>query len=118
MFYNDSSSNEGSPVRYPWSTWNTPGYRLKSSIAPPSAADLQYDLYSIQASKFANLDFGGRARTATLEAKRPAVPEVINVPPKPRLAIIDVNQLTRGSLEEVVRSQNTKIGKTKAREVY
>jgi cytosolic carboxypeptidase protein 6 len=113
IFY-DSSSNEGSPVRFPWSTWNTTGYRLKSSVPQTTATDLQYDLYNIQASKFANLEFGSNSRSRLTNYERKRTPiEIINVPPKPHLSIIDVNQLTRGSLEEVVRVQNARDRKFK-----
>ncbi|EAT34582.1 AAEL013187-PA, partial [Aedes aegypti] len=97
--YDTDTSNEGSPIRYMYSNYG--GFRMRA-IGPPD----QYSLSNIQTARFSNLDFSSdyrfkvtpKPKTAP-EHKMPPI-EMLTVPPKPCLTIIDFNQLTRGGLEE------------------
>ncbi|XP_055604992.1 cytosolic carboxypeptidase 6 [Uranotaenia lowii] len=99
--YDSSTSNEGSPVRYMYSNYG--GFRMRA-LGPPD----QYSLSSIQAARFSNLDFSSDYRFKVPpkikmipEPKMPPI-EIVNVPPKPCLTIIDFNLLTRGGLDEAI----------------
>lgn len=71
----------------------------------------QFSLLTIQSSKFNNLDFQNEYKLSSKLPDKPRMsthmrtksPEVLNVPPKPYLSIIDFNQLTRGGLEEATK---------------
>ncbi|XP_058823902.1 cytosolic carboxypeptidase 6 [Topomyia yanbarensis] len=112
--YDSSSSPEGSPIRYMYSTYG--GFRMRA-LGPPD----QYSLSNIQAARFSNLDFSNdfrfkvtpKTKTA-LEHKMPPI-EILNVPPKPCLTIIDFNQLTRGGLEEATSGRTFEREKDKIR---
>lgn len=95
--YDSSSSVEGSPVRYPFH--NTVN-RAKSCIPNQQMTD-QFSLLTIKNSTFTQLDFSHKPK-ATHTSQIPVAPKVVFVkePSRPHLSIIDVNQLTRGSLEE------------------
>ncbi|SPP80894.1 blast:Cytosolic carboxypeptidase 6 [Drosophila guanche] len=73
-------------------------YRRAATATCPAAHD-QYSCYSLGALKTGS-DHGGaigqgkRSARVTIELPLP-----VNVPPKPYLSIIDLNQLTRGSLK-------------------
>lgn len=98
----DSTSNEGSPTRAGF------GARCNRNIYLDSSSERkrdQYSLVSIQTSKFQKLDFNETKPIRSSPVKRSGNilggnDEIINIPPKPSLSIIDFNQLTRGGLEQ------------------
>lgn len=103
--YDSSTSNEGSPVRH---THFGYGFGTRSSGNIYMNQD-QFSLLAIQQSKFNNLDFTtNECHHSITELPKLKVPcstatkrqaDILNVPPKPSLSIIDFNQLTRGGLE-------------------
>ncbi|XP_065084431.1 cytosolic carboxypeptidase 6-like isoform X2 [Ochlerotatus camptorhynchus] len=113
--YDSSTSNEGSPIRYMYSHYG--GFRMRA-LGPPD----QYSLSNIQAARFSNLDFSSdyrfkvtpKPKTAPEQHKMPPI-EILNVPPKPCLTIIDFNQLTRGGLEEATSGRKLEREKEKIR---
>ncbi|XP_050077969.1 cytosolic carboxypeptidase 6 [Anopheles maculipalpis] len=107
--YDSATSDDGSPVRYMYGHGNAGygGFRMR-----PHVHQDQFSLSNIQAARFSNLDFTSDFRlkvpkakggATTQESKMPPI-EMLNVPPKPHLTIIDFNQLTRGGLEEATSS--------------
>ncbi|XP_021710132.1 cytosolic carboxypeptidase 6 isoform X1 [Aedes aegypti] len=112
--YDTDTSNEGSPIRYMYSNYG--GFRMRA-IGPPD----QYSLSNIQTARFSNLDFSSdyrfkvtpKPKTAP-EHKMPPI-EMLTVPPKPCLTIIDFNQLTRGGLEEATSGRKFDREKEKVR---
>ncbi|XP_038115746.1 cytosolic carboxypeptidase 6 isoform X2 [Culex quinquefasciatus] len=113
--YDSSTSNEGSPIRYMYSSYG--GFRMRA-LGPPD----QYSLSNIQAARFSNLDFSSdfrfkvtpKPKMAAAEHKMPPI-EMVSVPPKPCLTIIDFNQLTRGGLEEATSGRSLEKEKEKVR---
>lgn len=104
--YDSTSSVEGSPVRYPF---HLSTYRVKSSLPAYSQQQQQlqqqqisdqFSLMTIKNANFNQLDFSHRPdkRVRTMQ------PRSLE-PVKPHLSIIDVNMLTRGSLEEATKSK-------------
>ncbi|KFB40630.1 AGAP001814-PA-like protein [Anopheles sinensis] len=99
--YDSATSDDGSPVRYMYhGNAGYGGFRMR-----PHAHQDQFSLSNIQAARFSNLDFTSDFRLKVPKAKavpEPKIPpiEILNVPPKPHLTIIDFNQLTRGGLDE------------------
>ncbi|XP_018795210.1 PREDICTED: cytosolic carboxypeptidase 6 isoform X2 [Bactrocera latifrons] len=87
------------------------GYRNYRRMHGSSAVTHdQYALLALKSTKYDHLgDFGGagrahayqpaRAATAEKSGKSVTFEQPLNVPPKPYLSIIDLNQLTRGSLD-------------------
>ncbi|XP_035918845.1 cytosolic carboxypeptidase 6-like [Anopheles stephensi] len=105
--YDSATSEDGSPVRYMYGHGNAGygGLRMRPHIHQD-----QFSLSNIQAARFSNLDFTSdfrlkvpKAKGVAQESKMPPI-EMLNVPPKPHLTIIDFNQLTRGGLEEATSS--------------
>lgn len=100
------SDSDGSPVRYPFHSYLTAN-RLKSSIVPAAAAGTQqvtdqFSLMTIKKSNFDQLDFSQKTAKPVAPPQAPPVLRQSEQrrPSKPLLSIIDVNLLTRGSLEE------------------
>lgn len=93
-YYASDSSDDGSPVRYPFhNSLNRP-----KTLLPLQQITDQFSLVTIKNSAFNQLDFSHKPRIA---GQIPMAPKVLfEEPMKPHLSIIDVNQLTRGSLEE------------------
>ena len=114
--YDSSTSNEGSPVRYMFH--NLGGYRMKA-LNPPD----QYSLSTIQAARFSHLDFSSDLKFKVVpkvkvtDYHRTPHIEILNVPPKPCLTIIDFNQLTRGGLDEAKGKRYTEKHVEKEKEV-
>lgn len=112
--YDTDTSNEGSPIRYMYSNYG--GFRMRA-LGPPD----QYSLSNIQTARFSNLDFSSdyrfkvtpKPKTAP-EHKMPPI-EILTVPPKPCLTIIDFNQLTRGGLDEATSGRKLDREKEKIR---
>uniref|UniRef100_A0AAG5D4J7 Uncharacterized protein n=1 Tax=Anopheles atroparvus TaxID=41427 RepID=A0AAG5D4J7_ANOAO len=91
------------------------GFRMR-----PHAHQDQFSLSNIQAARFSNLDFTSDFRLKVPKAKalpEPKIPpiEILTVPPKPHLTIIDFNQLTRGGLEEATAGRTIEREKEKIR---
>lgn len=104
-YYASDSSDDGSPVRYPFHS------SLNRSKAHPPLQQItdQFSLVNIKNSAFNQLDFSHKPKTAANHI--PVAPKAFfEEPGKPHLSIIDVNQLTRGSLEEAT-SKVQAIGK-------
>ncbi|KAI9584627.1 cytosolic carboxypeptidase 6 isoform X2 [Glossina fuscipes] len=80
-------------------------YRNPSSSLLSQAQD-QFTLLRIKSGKFDTLHCGYKigskipTRSIPLEQNEPKFEVSINIPPKPYLSIIDLNQLTRGSLNK------------------
>lgn len=107
------SSDEGgfSPTRpiAPGSS-HFSGYRnyRRAVLSSVAHAHDQFSLLTIKSAKFDNLNFSNDTRglspskipNSTEKARKlgSAYEPTFNVPPKPYLSIIDLNQLTRGSL--------------------
>lgn len=110
---NSSTSNECSPVRSGFGSRITKNIYLDVNAMPDHKLD-QYSLLSIQSSKFKHLDFSDskpvKQKKQPIEEKFDVLKNVddilVNIPPKPSLAIIDFNQLTRGGLEQAKRSSS------------
>lgn len=108
---NSSTSNECSPVRSGFGSRLTKNIYLDVNAMPDHKLD-QYSLLSIQSSKFKHLDFSElktpKQKKLPIEEKCDVLKNdddiLVNIPPKPSLAIIDFNQLTRGGLEQAKRS--------------
>lgn len=93
-YYASDSSDDGSPVRYPFhSSLN----RHKTLPSMQQITD-QFSLVNIKSSTFNQLDFSHKPKPAPKFEVAPKV--LFEKPCMPHLSIIDVNQLTRGSLEE------------------
>lgn len=111
--YDSTSSNDVSPVRQSYH-----GYGFgKRSTGNAFLNQDQFSLTAIQASKFNNLDFSSEYKTTTKSTKskvtidsRAKTAEILNIPPKPYLSIIDFNQLTRGGLDEATGKIKGKSG--------
>lgn len=102
----DSGSDDGSPVRYPFHSYLS-STRLKPLPLPAGQQQQvndQFSLMTIKNAKFDQLDFkpGNKSLTQHAVAPLPPVPRPVleTKTTKPHLSIIDVNMLTRGSLEE------------------
>jgi cytosolic carboxypeptidase protein 6 len=102
----DTSAEYSSPVRYPFhSNFMLQHHRLRQSHLDP---------YSISTLKLGTLDLSPKSRkkkemTSTASEMSPSKVEVMNMPPKPYLSIIDFNLLTRGGLEEATSRSPEKI---------
>uniref|UniRef100_A0A182TGL6 Peptidase M14 domain-containing protein n=1 Tax=Anopheles melas TaxID=34690 RepID=A0A182TGL6_9DIPT len=123
--YDSATSEDGSPVRYmyghPGHGGGGGGLRMRPHIHQD-----QFSLSNIQAARFSNLDFSsdfrlkvgsrgkGQAGSTAPEPKMPPI-EMLSVPPKPHLTIIDFNQLTRGGLEEATAGKTLEREKEKIR---
>uniref|UniRef100_A0A182MTY9 Peptidase M14 domain-containing protein n=1 Tax=Anopheles culicifacies TaxID=139723 RepID=A0A182MTY9_9DIPT len=116
--YDSATSEDGSPVRYMYGHGNAgyAGFRMRPLIHQD-----QFSLSNIQAARFSNLDFSSdfrlkvpKAKGTVQEPKMPPI-EMLNVPPKPHLTIIDFNQLTRGGLEEATSGKTIEREKEKIR---
>ncbi|EDO63226.2 cytosolic carboxypeptidase 6 isoform X2 [Anopheles arabiensis] len=123
--YDSATSEDGSPVRYmyghPGHGGGGGGLRMRPHIHQD-----QFSLSNIQAARFSNLDFSsdfrlkvgsrgkGQAGSTAAESKMPPI-EMLSVPPKPHLTIIDFNQLTRGGLEEATAGKTLEREKEKIR---
>ncbi|XP_050083944.1 cytosolic carboxypeptidase 6 isoform X2 [Anopheles aquasalis] len=117
--YDSATSDEGSPVRYHMYHGHAGAYgglRMR-----PHAHQDQFSLSNIQAARFSNLDFTSDYRLKVPKAKTQATAgdqkmppiEMLTVPPKPHLTIIDFNQLTRGGLEEATAAGGRTIEREK-----
>ncbi|XP_049535259.1 cytosolic carboxypeptidase 6 [Anopheles darlingi] len=117
--YDSATSDEGSPVRYHMYHGHAGAYgglRMR-----PHAHQDQFSLSNIQAARFSNLDFTSDYRLKVPKLKTPATAgdqkmppiEMLTVPPKPHLTIIDFNQLTRGGLEEATAAGGRTIDREK-----
>lgn len=94
-YYASDSSDDGSPVRYPFhNSLNRP-----KPLLPLQQITDQFSLVTIKNSAFNQLDFSHKPKTAANQISV-APKALFEEPGKPHLSIIDVNQLTRGSLEE------------------
>ncbi|XP_063709238.1 cytosolic carboxypeptidase 6 [Culicoides brevitarsis] len=104
-YYASDSSDDGSPVRYPFhNSLNRP-----KPLATMQTITDQFSLVHIKNSAFNQLDFSsGQHKMKNIPQVAPKV--LFEEPRKPQLSIIDVNQLTRGSLEEAT-SKVQAIGK-------
>uniref|UniRef100_A0A182X2P8 Peptidase M14 domain-containing protein n=1 Tax=Anopheles quadriannulatus TaxID=34691 RepID=A0A182X2P8_ANOQN len=123
--YDSATSEDGSPVRYmyghPGHGGGGGGLRMRPHIHQD-----QFSLSNIQAARFSNLDFSsdfrlkvgsrgkGQAGSTAPDQKMPPI-EMLSVPPKPHLTIIDFNQLTRGGLEEATAGKTLEREKEKIR---
>ncbi|XP_049286539.1 cytosolic carboxypeptidase 6 isoform X1 [Anopheles funestus] len=116
--YDSATSEDGSPVRYMYGQGNAGygGFRMRPLIHQD-----QFSLSNIQAARFSNLDFTSdfrlkvpKAKGTSQEPKMPPI-EMLNVPPKPHLTIIDFNQLTRGGLDEATSGKTIEREKEKIR---
>lgn len=99
--YDSSSSVEGSPVRYPFhlSSYNRSKNSIPANIQQQQQqVSDQFSMMTIKNAAFNQLDFSQRPKTS-----QPLVVKTDTA--KPHLSIIDVNQLTRGSLEEAKSKQ-------------
>ncbi|XP_035781923.1 LOW QUALITY PROTEIN: cytosolic carboxypeptidase 6-like [Anopheles albimanus] len=117
--YDSATSDEGSPVRYHMYHGHAGAYgglRMR-----PHAHQDQFSLSNIQAARFSNLDFSSdyrlkvpklKTQTTAGDQKMPPI-EMLTVPPKPHLTIIDFNQLTRGGLEEATAAGGRTIEREK-----
>ncbi|XP_068153107.1 cytosolic carboxypeptidase 6 [Drosophila tropicalis] len=100
------SSDEGGfspsrPIAPGSSTFS--GYRNYRRAATATCVNPAHDQYSLSALKTSS-EYGPSGGGAGARSKKQAtitieVPLTVNVPPKPYLSIIDLNQLTRGSLK-------------------
>lgn len=111
--YDSSTSNDVSPVRYAFG--QGAGFPRK----PHNSLLLdQFSLLTIQSSTFHNLNFTSEYHSKRIQqpsnlqrqnSYSPTKPAIsINIPPKPYLSIIDVNQLTRGSLDKAVKRNESR----------
>ncbi|XP_052865255.1 cytosolic carboxypeptidase 6 [Anopheles cruzii] len=115
--YDSATSDEGSPVRYMYHGHGAyGGLRMR-----PHVHQDQFSLSNIQAARFSNLDFTSdyrlkvpKMKAAQTEQKMPPI-EMLTIPPKPHLTIIDFNQLTRGGLEEATAGRTIEREKEKIR---
>ena len=98
--YESFSSDEGSPIRQPFSVY-------KKQSQPKLVSNDQYSMLSIKSSKFDKLSFN-ESIPKTGSKVEYGQSEQINVHPKPYLSIIDFNQLTRGSIDKAVASSSKK----------
>lgn len=108
---NSSTSNEYSPVRSGFGSRLTKNIYLDVNAIFEQQKNDQYSLLSIHTSKFKHLDFNDtktpRHKQLRNDDKCDILRNVddllVNIPPKPSLAIIDFNQLTRGGLEQAIK---------------
>lgn len=96
----DTSAEYSSPARYPFhSHFMLQHHRLRYHQS-------HLDPFSLSSLKLGNLELSPKSKkkkqpTSTVSEMSPSKGgEVVNMPPKPYLSIIDFNMLTRGGLEE------------------
>lgn len=105
----DTSAEYTSPARYPFhSNFMLQHTRLQK-------VPHIHDPYSLTQLKLGNLDLSIRDRktkpksTTTVAETIITKNEIISIPPKPYLSIIDFNLLTRGGLEEATSKPGEKV---------
>lgn len=105
----DTSAEYSSPARYPFhSNFMLQHHRLRYH-------QTHMDPFSLSSLKLGNLELSPKSKkkkkqpTSTFSETSPSKGEVVNMPPKPYLSIIDFNMLTRGGLEEATNKTPEKI---------